>query len=211
MKKPEDFKILVGCEESQAVCIAFRELGFEAYSCDLLPCSGGHPEWHIQGNVVNQLYKQWDLIIAFPPCDRLANSGVRWLAERQLWDEMYFGCEFFNIFQSLGESGVKVAIENPIQHKYAREYISKYDQIIQPYQFGHMEKKATCLWLYGLPKLTETNNVYCAMMKLPYKDRAKIHYCSPGPNRSILRAKTFPGIANAMAEQWGNYLLNSDL
>ena len=137
-------KVLIACEESQAVCIEFRKLGHEAYSCDILPCSGGHPEWHIQGDALKYLWSQkWDLVIAHPPCTRLANSGVRWLEERQLWDEMYAGCEFFNIFQSLGKQGMKVAIENPIQHKHAREYIEKYHQIIQPWQYGHEEMKAT--------------------------------------------------------------------
>lgn len=137
-----------------------------------------------------------------PPCDRLANSGVRWLAERDLWQEMYFACEFFNIFQHYGETGNKIVIENPIQHKWAREYITKYDQIIQPYQFGHLEKKTTCLWLYNVPPLAETNNVYDEMMKLPYKQRAKIHYASPGVNRSKIRSKTYSGIAEAMANQY---------
>lgn len=201
-------KVLIACEESQAVCIEFRKRGFEAYSCDLQECSGGHPEWHIKGDVIHELYNadKYDLIIAHPPCDYLANSGVRWRVERQEWDEVYKACEFFNIFQSLGKSGNRVVIENPIQHKYAREYITKYDQIIQPYQFGHMEKKATCLWLYNMPKLKETNNVYEEMMKLQYKERARVHYCPPGKNRSKLRSKTYPGIAQAMAEQWGNFL-----
>lgn len=196
-------KVLVACEESQVVTIAFRNKGHEAYSCDILPCSGGHPEWHIKGNVIHQLYKEWDFVIAHPPCDRLTNSGVRWLSERDLWQEMYFACNFFNMFQSYGEAGNKVVIENPVQHKYAREYITKYNQIIQPYQFGHLEKKTTCLWLYNVPKLIETNNVYEEMMKLPYAERAKVHYASPGVNRSKIRSKTYTGIAKAMAEQWG--------
>ena len=196
-------KILIACEESQAVCIQFRKRGHEAYSCDILPCSGGHPEWHIQGDVRDNLYRnKWDLVIAFPPCTRLANSGVRWLKERELWDELYEATQFFNYFVLYGKLGHKIAIENPIHHKYARMEIDKYNQIIHPYQFGHLEKKATCLWLYGLPELKETNNVYTEMMDLPYKERAKVHYCSPGINRSKLRSKTFPGIAKAMATQW---------
>lgn len=201
-------KVLIACEESQAVCIEFRKLGFEAYSCDILPCSGGHPEWHIQGNVVHELYKEWDLIIAHPPCTRLCNSGVRWLHERNLWQEMYFACEFFNIFQSLGKSGIPVAIENPTPHGYAAEYIGKPTQYIQPYEYGHTETKKTGLWLYNLPELKQTENVYDEMMKLPYKERCKIHYASPAQNRSIVRSKTYPGIAKAMAEQWGQYLLD---
>ena len=190
-------KVLVACEESQAVTIAFREQGHEAYSCDILPCSGGHPEWHIQGSVVHELYQTWDMIIAFPPCTRLANSGVRWLAERDLWQEMYQACEFFNLFQSYAiRENIPVVIENPIPHKYAVEYIGKYTQLIQPWQFGHGEAKATCLWLYNLPKLKPTNIVDGREQRVwkmpPSKDRAK------------LRSKTFPGIAKAMAGQWGN-------
>jgi len=197
-------KILVACEESQAVTIAFRNAGHEAWSCDLLPCSGGHPEWHIQGDARTQLWKMgWDLVIAHPPCDRLANSGVRWLDERNLWDEMLSATRFFNQFIYYGRQGYKIAIENPVQHKYAREEIEKYHQIIQPYQFGHMEKKTTCLWLYNLPKLNETNNVYEEMMKLPYSERAKVHCCSPGKDRAKIRSKTYAGIAEAMANQWG--------
>lgn len=197
-------KVLVACEESQEVTKAFRLLGHETYSCDLQDCSGGHPEWHIKGNVIHQLYNDWDLIVAHPPCDRLANSGVRWLEERQLWDEMYAGCEFFNIFQSLGKQGMKVAIENPIQHKHAREYIEKYHQIIQPWQYGHEEMKATCIWTYNLPALKPTN-----IVGPPPKDKKerekwqKVHRCPPGEDRSRIRSKTYPGIAAAMAMQWG--------
>lgn len=189
--------VLVACEESQTVCIEFRKLGHEAYSCDLQPCSGGHPEWHIQGNVINVMYRMdWDLIIAHPPCTRLANSGVRWLHERNLWDEHYLACEFFNVFQTAALNGIKVCIENPIPHKYAVEYIGKYHQIIQPWQFGHGETKATCLWLYGLPKLIPTNIVSGR--------EQRIWKMAPGENRQKERSKTFQGIAKAMAEQWGS-------
>ena len=206
--------ILLACEESQAVCIEMRKRGHNAYSCDLEPCSGGHPEWHIEGDAIHQLYKhEWGLVIAFPTCKFLANSGVKHLYKEGKkvngWDwgrirGMEAGAKFFNQFVLYGKTGGRVGIENPIQHGYAKELIAeKYAQIIQPYQFGHLEKKATCLWLFGLPKLQETNNVYDEMMKLEYKDRAKVHYCSPGPDRAKLRSKTFPGIARAMAEQWG--------
>lgn len=203
-------RVLIACEESQTVCKAFRERGHEAYSCDILPCSGGHPEWHIQGDVTNLFYplNQWDLIIAHPPCTYLSNSGVRWLYPKEgnsRWEKMKEASDFFNMFcnyhaASLGKT--KVCIENPIQHKHAN--LPKHNQLIQPYQFGHLEKKATCLWLYGLPPLKHTNNVFEEMMLLPYAERAKIHYASPGPERAKLRSKTFPGIAKAMAEQWGN-------
>jgi hypothetical protein len=186
------------------VCIAFRERGHEAYSCDLEECSGGHSEWHIKDDALKVLYfDNWDLVIAHPPCDRLANCGVRWLTEKEYWPELDDAIMFFNQFIRYGEMGNKIAIENPIQHKYARVEIRKYDQIIQPYHFGHLEQKATCLWLYGLPALIHTNNVFDEMMRLPYSERAKVHYCSPGKNRSKIRSKTFPGIAAAMAEQWG--------
>jgi len=120
-----------------------------------------------------------------------------------MWMDLSEATRFFYQFQKYGELGNKIAIENTIPHKYAIESIGKYTQIIQPYQFGHLEKKATCLWLYGLPKLKETNNVYDEMMKLPYSERAKVHCCAPGPERAKLRSKTYAGIAEAMAEQWG--------
>lgn len=206
--KKEDLRILIACEESQAVCIAFRELGFKAFSCDIMECSGWHPEWHIKGSVVNELYKEWDLVIAHPPCTRLTNSGVCWLKKRNLWEEMYFACEFFNLFQSYAKNNnCLVAIENQIPHKYAVEYIGKYNQIIQPYMFGHTERKATCLWLYGLPELKQTDNVFLEMIKLPKNEQQIIHYLPPGKERAKLRSKTFPGIAKAMAKQWGDYLI----
>lgn len=192
-------KVLVACEESQVVCIEFRKLGYEAYSCDLQDCSGGHPEWHIKGNVIHQLHRHdWDLIIAHPPCTRLANSGVRWLEERDLWQEMYYACEFFNQFQQIGKYGLPVCIENPIPHKYAVEYIGKYNQIIQPWQFGHGESKATCLWLYNLPELKPTEIVSGR--------EQRVWKMAPGEERTKERSKTLPGIARAMAEQWGGLI-----
>lgn len=189
--------VLIECEESQEVCKAFRELGHEAYSCDLQPCSGGHPEWHIQGDAIKALYsREWDLVIAHPPCTRLANSGVRWLNERDLWDEMHEACLFFNEFQQYHKkTGTPMSIENPIPHKYAVERIGKYTQIIQPWMFGHPETKATCLWLYGLPKLTPTNIVDGR--------EQRVWRLPPTADRAKLRSKTFTGVAKAMAEQWG--------
>lgn len=186
-------KILIACEYSGIVRDAFTAKGHDAWSCDLLPSE--RPGNHIKGNVVHELHREdWDLIIAHPPCTRLANSGVRWLSERDLWQEHYSACEFFNQFQSLGENGQRVCIENPIPHKYAVEYIGKYSQIIQPWQFGHGETKATCLWLYNLPKLIPTDIVHG-------RDQ-RIWKMSPGPERSKERSKTFEGIAKAMADQW---------
>ena len=186
-------KILIACEESQTVCREFRKRGHDAYSCDILDCSGGHPEWHIKGNVLKILNDGWDMMIAHPPCTRLANSGVRWLNERNLWDEMKDGALFFNALMYAPIE--RIAIENPIPHKYALEIIGrKYDQIIQPWQFGHGETKATCLWLKNIPILLPT--LYASGRE------QNIWKMSPSKDRAKLRSKTFPGIAKAMAEQW---------
>ena len=198
-------KVLIACEESQTVCKEFRKLGHEAYSCDLQDCSGGHPEWHIKGNAIHQLYKIWDLVIAHPTCTRICNSGVSWLEKRNLWDEMYYACEFFNQFQDYAKrEGVKVCIENPIPHKYAVEYIGKYTQLIQPWMFGHGETKATCLWLYGLPKLTYNleDNLFGSKTAVEGREQ-RLHKLPPSPDRAKLRSKTYSGIAEAMAVQWG--------
>lgn len=187
-------KVLVACEESQEVCKAFRKLGHEAYSCDILPCSGGHPEWHIQDDVLKHLNDGWDLMIAHPPCTRLCNSGVMWLERRNLWNKMVESAEFFRAF--LNADIPLIAVENPIPHKYALKIIGrKYDQIIQPWMFGHGETKATCLWLKGLKPLKPTNIVDGRIQRL--------HRLPPSKDRAKLRSKTFPGIAKAMAEQWG--------
>lgn len=190
-------KVLVDCERSQVVCKAFRELGHEAYSCDKEPSYGDLPQYHIQDDAIKVLYSQkWDLVIAHPPCTRLANSGVRWLFERELFKELYEAIEFFNQFIFYGKCGNKIAIENPIPHKYA--LIPKYDQIIQPWQFGHPESKATCLWLFGLPKLQPTNIVEGR--------EQKIWKMSPGPERAKLRSKTYSGIAHAFADQYSKFI-----
>lgn len=200
-------RVLIACEESQAVCIEFRKRGHEAYSCDILPCSGGHPEWHIQGNVLTVIrggnitlqsgdvieIDLWDAMIAHPPCTRIANSGVRWLKERDLWEDLHVATMFFNSLKNARIN--KIAIENPIPHKYAVDQIGMYDQIIQPWQFGHGETKATCLWLKNLPKLEPTDIVEGR--------EQRIWKMPPGENRAKERSKTFPGIAKAMAEQWG--------
>jgi len=204
-------RVLVGCEESQTVCKAFRAKGHEAFSCDIEPCSGGHPEWHIQKNVLDILeWKKWDLMISHPPCTFLTNAGVRWLyqggtkknpIDEVRWQNMVEGCEFFN---ELWKCNIpKICVENPIPHIFARERIGYYEQVIQPWQHGHPERKATCLWLKGLPRLKETNNVKSHMLTLSKKDQNKIHNMSPGPERSKLRSKTYEGIAKAFAEAWG--------
>ena len=183
-------KVLVACEESQEVCKAFRAKGHEAYSCDLEPCSGGHPEWHIQDDVLNHILHPWDMVIAFPPCTDLAVSGARWFKEKRASGRQQASIAFFTAFVTLQ---CKWAIENPIG--IMSKLYRKPDQIIQPWQFGHGETKATCLWLNGLPKLTPTDIVEGR--------EQRIWKMPPSPERSKLRSKTFPGIAKAMADQWG--------
>ena len=183
-------KVLVACEESQAVCIEFRKLGHEAYSCDIEPCSGGHPEWHLQQDVTELLKQDWDIIIAFPPCTDLAVSGARWFKEKQKDGRQRRSIEFFMFFTKLQ---VPFCIENPVgimSSKYRKP-----DQIIQPWQFGHGETKATCLWLNKLQNLKPTNIVEGR--------EQKIWKMPPSPERARLRSVTYSGIAKAMAEQWG--------
>lgn len=205
-------KVAVFCEESQIVVKAFRKRGHEAFSYDIMPASGGHPEWHFQKDVRDLLTYPFDLIIFHPPCQFITNTGVSWLSRGGRLDyermiNLRKATEFFNLRHRFNSP--KIATENPIPHKYAKwdgfgvVGIGEYDQIIQPYQFGHLERKATCLWLKGLPPLVETNNVFDEMKKLPKKLSQRIHYMSPSPERAKLRSKTFPGIAAAMAEQWG--------
>ena len=185
-------KVLVACEFSGIVRDAFIERGHDAMSCDLLPTERDGP--HYQGDVFDIIDEGWDLMIAHPPCTRIANSGVCWLEKRNLWDDMRNASTFFR--RLLGADIPHIAIENPIPHKYALEIIGrKYDQIIQPWQFGHGETKATCLWLKNLPTLEPTNIVDG---RIP-----RIHYMPPGPNRSRERSRTYQGIADAMADQWG--------
>lgn len=197
-------KVLVACEESQAVTIAFRKLGHEAYSCDIIDCSGGYPEWHIKGDAVKEAYSgKYDLMVAHPPCTYLSNSGVCWLhKDPTRWAKLDKGASFFK--KLLDAPINKIAIENPVPHKYAVERIGcKYTQTIQPYQFGHTESKRTCFWLKNLEPLKETENVKKEWEALPKNQGQRLHYLPPGPERAKLRSKTFPGIAKAIAEQWG--------
>lgn len=198
-------KILVACEESQAVTIELRRTGHEAYSCDIEACSGGYPEWHLHGDIMTWLYDDWDMIIAHPPCTYLTNSGVCWLTGKnkkpERWDQLEEGVKFFKLF--LDHPCEKIAIENPIMHKYAIDRIGrKHDQLVQPYMFGHTERKATCFWLKGLPQLVETDNVKEEMGKLPKNQQQKMHYLPPSKDRAKLRSKTYTGIAKAIAGQW---------
>lgn len=148
-------RILVACEESQAVTKELRRLGHEAYSCDIQECSGGHPEWHLQQDVIPLLDETWDMIIAFPPCTDLAVSGARWFPQKRADGRQQKSIGFFMRF--VNADCPRIAIENPIGIM-SSEY-RKPDQIIQPWQFGHGETKATCLWLKGLPKLVPTEIV----------------------------------------------------
>ena len=196
-------KILLACEESQAVTIAFRKRGFEAYSCDILPCSGGYPEWHIQDDVLNVIESRiWGCMIAFPPCTHLAVSGARWFQEKREDGRQQGAINFF--MQLVNAPIDHISIENPIG--IMSTIYRKPDQIIQPYQFGHPESKATCLWLEGLPKLQPTNDVSELWRSLPKNKAQRLHYLPPSPERGKLRSKTFPGIAEAIAEQWGDYI-----
>jgi len=195
--------ILIACEFSGIVREAFRKQGHKAFSCDLLPSDDNSP-YHCQGDIKEffKLFPDWDLIIAHPPCTRLANSGVRWLQERNLWNEMREGAEFFKFFLTLSEKNCpRIAVENPIPHKYAVEIIGrKYDQIIQPWQYGEPYSKATCLWLRNLPKLQPTKII-------PVEEREqKCHLLPPSKDRWKLRSVTYQGIADAMASQWGKVL-----
>jgi hypothetical protein len=184
-------KVLVACEESQVVCKVFRARGHEAYSCDIIPCSGGHPEWHIQDDVMKHLNDGWDLMIAFPECTHLAVSGAKWFKEKIADGRQKRAIDFFT---SLSECNIhSIAIENPIG--IISTIYRKPDQIIQPWQFGHGETKATCLWLKNLPKLQPTNIVAGR--------EHRIHRMAPSEHRPRDRARTYQGIADAMADQWG--------
>ena len=218
-------KVLVACEESQRVCMAFRERGHEAYSCDIQECSGGHPEWHIQGDVIavlngrcsfetadwttHKIEGKWDLIIAHPPCTDLAVSGARHFERKRADGTQQKSIAFFMEF--VNADCEKIAIENPICIM-STEY-RKPDQIIQPYQFGHHARKSTCLWLKGLPKLIPTDIVDPGEIdKNGFSRGASLDYATDengkilpwnDPRTAKARSKTFPGIAKAMAEQWG--------
>ena len=183
-------KILVACEESQAVTIELRRLGHEAYSCDIEPCSGGHPEWHLQVDALELLKMKWDMILAFPPCTHLAVSGARYFEQKRKDGRQQAAIDFFMRFANA--DCPKIAIENPVG--IMSTVWKKPDQIIQPWQFGHGETKKTCLWLKGLPPLIPTEIVEGR--------EQRIWKMPPSEDRAKNRAKTFPGIARAMAEQW---------
>lgn len=199
-------KVLVGCEFSGVVRRAFREAGHDAYSCDLRP-SLDHSPYHIQGDVLDTLDRGWDLGIFHPTCTYLTNAGVHHFQEtanhkrtssalfgKARWEACVDACHFFN---QLARAPIAcIAIENPIQHEYARALVGPPQQIIQPWQFGHSETKAICLWLKFLPKLIPT-----VLMDVR---EPRVHWESPGKDRGIRRSIFYPRIAMAMAEQWGN-------
>lgn len=198
-------KVLIACEESQRVCIEFRKLEHEAYSCDIEPCSGGHPEWHLQQDVTQLLKLKWDLIIAHPPCTYLSNAGARFLYPKGKLNEGRFAKgirakEFF--MQFYDDDCPRIAIENPIPSKIYG--LPPYTQLIQPYMFGHPYSKKTCLWLKGLPKLQPTDIV--PESEIQSTKVAGSWFNKGGKDRQKNRAKTFEGIARAMAAQWGAQL-----
>lgn len=207
-------RILVACEESQAVTIEMRRLGHEAYSCDIQDCSGGHPEWHIKGDALELLKMKWDMLIAFPPCTHLAVSGARHFAKKQADGRQQEAIDFFMRF--VNADCPRIAVENPIgimSSKYRKP-----NQIIQPYMFGDHARKSTCLWTKGLPPLVATNVVDPGEICKGGFSRGASADCARDENGKILawndprtakiRSKTFPGIAHAMAEQWAGPVQN---
>lgn len=203
-------RILIACEESQAVTKEFRKLGYEAYSCDLLPCSGGHTEWHIQDDVLKVINQEkWDMMIAFPPCTDLAVSGARHF-ERKIKDGIQQ--KSIDFFMKIVNAPIeKIAIENPIG--IMSKLYRKPDQIIQPWQFGDKAQKSTCLWLKNLPLLQHTNIVDKGefyefisntgkLKRMPMWYYKALQDAKTPEERRTLRSKTFLGIAQAMADQW---------
>lgn len=218
MKK---LRVLIACEESQAVTKAFRSLGHEAYSCDLLPCSGGHPEWHFEQDVFEVIDKGWDLMIAHPPCTYLAVSGARWLYNKDGTknEERHTNqSEALEFVRKLMDAPIKYkAIENPIS--VISSEIARPTQIINPWQFGDEAQKSTCLWLFNLPTLEPTkivgkgefiefigNNGKLKRQPKWYFDALKL--AKTPEERRTLRSKTFDGIAQAMALQWSSHIIN---
>lgn len=202
--------VLVACEESQAVCLELRALGHNAYSCDILPSSGGHPEYHLESDVLEVLRAglDWDLVISFPPCTHLACSGAAWFAQKRLDGRQQEGIDFFLEFTKLS---CPWAIENPVGIM-SKTY-RKPDQIIHPYYFGDKASKKTCLWLNKLPKLKHDPSNYVEGSTYITSSsgsgrRYPDWFWYTGKGCSTQRSKTYPGIAKAMALQWSEYLLS---
>lgn len=203
-------RVLVACEYSGTVRNAFAKRGHYALSCDLLPTD--KTGLHYEGDIFDIIDNDWDLMIAHPPCTYLSNSGVCHLVKKDnngilVMDrvrmlQMQQGANFFK--RLLNANIQKICIENPIMHGYAKDIIcQQQSQIIQPYMFGHKETKATCLWLKGLSELVATTDLKAETMALPAKQRQRLHYLPPSPDRWKIRSTTYQGIADAMAEQWG--------
>jgi len=192
-------KILVACEYSGTVRDAFLKQGHYAMSCDILPCESSASGDHYLGNVIDILDHDWDMMIAHPPCTDIAVSGAAHFKQKVADGRQQVALEFVRAL--LNAPIDKICLENPVSVISTK--IRKPSQIIQPFMFGHLEQKRTCLWLKGLPPLVETNNVYDEMMKLPRSKRERLHYLGPSANRWKLRSTTFSGIAEAMASQWG--------
>lgn len=197
-------RVLVACEESQAVTIELRSMGHEAYSCDIQECSGGHPEWHIKGCALKEAYSgKYDAMIAHPPCTYLSNAGARFLYPGKVLNEerLALGLEAKEFFMALWNAPIeKVVVENPLPSKVFG--LPPHSQVIQPYEYGHPFKKRTQLWVKGLPLLTPTDVVEVSeSTKVPGN-----WFNKGGKDRQRNRSKTFPGIAKAMAEQWGGWL-----
>ena len=204
-------RILIGCETSGEMRRALQAKGHEVFSCDLLPADDG-AENHIIDDVRNVITMGWDMAIFHPPCTRLCNSGVRWLSSppknktiRQMWTELQEGAELFSACWNAPIA--KVAVENPVMHKYAKERIVNYEppaQTVQPWWFGDRAFKATSFYLRGLSPLSPTNKLMPPLRGDPdHKEWSAVHLASPGPDRWKTRSKTFPGIAKAAADQWG--------
>lgn len=220
-------RILIGCEESQAVCIEFRKLGIEAFSCDTQECSGGHPEWHIKEDVLKVVNDGWDMMIGHPPCTYLSNAGIGWFNEEKYGEKAVKRKanrnEAMEFFMKLYNAPIKrICLENPVG--YPNSVFRKPDQVIQPYFFGDAHKKGTCLWLKNLPKLiyckadnlfeTQTTvepKVLAIQYRKPSKyykggEEKKRYFTDAGKRNAKVRSKTFDGIAKAMAEQWSKVL-----
>jgi hypothetical protein len=209
-------KILIACEESQEVCKAFRELGFEAYSCDLQECSGDNPEWHIVGDAVKEAYSgKYDAMIAHPPCTYISRAGARWMYPRagNLSQERFKkAMEAKDLFMMFKNAPIKhIAVENPTPLKVLG--LPKQDQAVQPYEYGHPYSKRTLLWLKNLPLLEPTEIVSDYKPYLPSntggkKRGQKYQFKNISQKES---SKTFSGIAKAMAEQWGNFIKSENV
>lgn len=189
--------VLIACEESGVVRDAFLTQHIDAISCDLLPTSSPGP--HLECDVLDVISEPWDMVIAHPPCTRLCNSGVRWLHERDLWSDMHAAVEFF--LRMLAANAPYVAVENPTMHGHARSMIGPPDFAVQPYEFGDAESKRTCFWTKHLPPLLPTTPGFD-----PRRASHSTHLAAPSADRARLRSMTFPGIAAAMATQWGSLI-----